>query len=281
MTIRQAIAYGVHTLTGVPDPEVDTLALLSKATGDAPMLLRLHAQVNLTLTQEERFRSLLLLRANREPLQYVLGTQCFYGLEFKVDSRVLIPRQETETLCELALTALVDYGAPRVLDVCTGSGAIAVTLKRMCAKAEVTAVDIDVGALQVATENARNNSAQVRFLQGDLLSPVQGELFDMLVSNPPYIESAACEGLQPEVLAEPRLALDGGADGLDFYRKLALGAPQVLRAGGHMLVEIGDTQAKAVIALLMQTGLLCDVRVHQDLYRADRVISARRAAFPT
>ena len=281
-TIREAIALGRQALAAVPDPEVDALALLGEATGLAPLNLRLRAMESLTPEQQERYRSLLLLRAQREPLQYVLGTQCFFGFDFAVDSRVLIPRQETEMLCELALLAMKGHAAPRVLDLCTGSGAIAVTLKRMRPDADVTAADVSADALVVAAANAARNGAEVRFMQGDLLAPVQGERFDLIVCNPPYVGSAACETLQPEVMREPRLALDGGADGLDFYRRLAAGAPACLAPNGHLMVEVGDTQAAQVAALFMEKGLLKDAAIHRDLYGMERFVTARIAeAFPT
>jgi len=281
MTIREAIALGVETLQAVPDPELDSVALLCDVTGMEPMQLRLSAKENLAKEQEERYRSLLLLRAQREPLQYLLGSRCFYGYDFAVDSRVLIPRQETEMLCELALQLLVDYDTPRVLDVCTGSGAIAITLKRECVNAIVTATDISTDALTVARTNAYDNQAVARFLQGDLLEPVQGERFDMIVSNPPYIESDACDTLQPEVLREPRLALDGGADGMDFYRRIAQRAPDHLDVGGHLLLEVGDEQASRVVRLLKDTRCFSQVQTHTDLYHKERFVSARRATFPT
>lgn len=281
MTIRQAISLGKTALQSVPDPELDAVALLSAATGDAPMTLRLKARESLTPEQEERFRSLLLLRGTRQPLQYVLGTQCFYGFDFTVDARVLIPRQETETLCELALSCLQGMEAPRVADVCTGSGAIAVTLKRLCPQAAVTATDVSWDALTLAQHNAKQNGADVRFLQGDLLQPLAGQTFDLIVSNPPYIETQACDTLQPEVRFEPRLALDGGADGLVFYRRLAAEAPALLTAGGSLMVEVGDGQAQAVAGLLAAGGLITQASIHRDLYGKERFVAARREAFPT
>ena len=281
MTIRDAIALGSQTLAEVPDPTLDAIALLSEATGLPPLRLRLNAQMPLTIEQEGRFRSLLLLRAQREPLQYMLGTQCFYGLDFIVNPCVLIPRQETELLCELAIQAAQGFTAPRILDVCTGSGAIAIVCKRECANACVTATDLSADALSVAAENAKRNEAEVRFLQGDLLAPVSGETFDMILSNPPYIESAACDTLQPEVLREPRMALDGGADGLAFYRRLAVETPPRLAAGGRLMLEVGDTQAATVAQWLTETGSFDNVEVHADLYRKERCVTARRAAFPT
>ena len=154
MTIREAIAFGVRMLADVPDPKLDTVELLCNVTGEQALPLQLNASRTLTVEQEERFRSLLLLRANRTPLQYLLGTRCFYGLDFRVDERVLIPRQETETLCENALLRMRALTAPRVLDVCTGSGAIAVTLRAQCPQAVVTATDISADALALAEENA-------------------------------------------------------------------------------------------------------------------------------
>ncbi len=281
-TIREAIALGRQALSAVPDPEVDALALLGEATGLSPLNLRLHAMESLKPEQEERYRSLLLLRARREPLQYLLGTQCFFGFDFAVDGRVLIPRQETEMLCELALFAMKGHAAPSVLDLCTGSGAIAVTLKRMRPDADVTAADVSADALAVATVNAAQNGAEVRFVQGDLLAPVQGERFDLIVCNPPYVGSAACETLQPEVLHEPRLALDGGADGLDFYRRLAADAPACLAPHGQLMVEVGDKQAAQVAALFTEKGFLTDAAIHRDLYGMERFVTARLAeAFPT
>jgi len=282
MTIHEAIRMGRQTLAAVPDPEVDTVALLADVTRMEPMILRLNAQETLTAEQEERYRSLLLLRAGREPLHYVLGTRCFYGRPFVVDERVLIPRQETETLCELAIAFLKAAGdAPKALDVCTGSGAIAVTLKAECPDARVAATDVSASALAVARGNAQANGAEVRFLQGDLLAPVTGERFDLIACNPPYVKSADCDSLQPEVMREPRLALDGGGDGLAFYRRLAADAPACLNAGGRLLLEVGDRQAAQVTALLEGTRRFRDIAVFRDLYGNERVVSAFRAESPT
>lgn len=281
LTIHEAIRLGTEALQAVPDPKLDTLELLEYVTGEAQMALLTDAQKGLTTEQEERFRSLLLLRAERKPLHYLLGTRCFYGYDFLVDSRVLIPRQETEMLCELALKRIGNRSTPRVLDICTGSGAIAVVLKLGCANAEVTGCDLSEDALEVARENARRNHAEVRFLQGDLLSPVAGERFDIIVCNPPYVNSAECDALQPEVMLEPRQALDGGTDGLDFYRRLASETPKCLAEGGMLLLEVGDRQSRPVIALLQNTGRFQEIRYHHDLYGKERYVTALLAAFPT
>ncbi len=273
---------GRQALAAVPDPEVDTVALLADVTRMEPMFLRMNALETLTAEQEERYRSLLLLRAGREPLQYVLGSRYFYGRPFAVDEHVLIPRQETETLCELAVAFLKAAGdAPKALDVCTGSGAIAVTLKAECPNARVAATDVSAEALAVARENAQTNGAEIRFLQGDLLAPVAGERFDLIACNPPYVASADCDALQPEVMREPRLALDGGADGLAFYRRLAVDAHEYLNEGGRLLMEIGDGQAARETALLEDTRRYRDIAVFRDLYGKERVVSAFRAESPT
>ena len=279
MTIREALQLGATTLAAVPDPEIDAAALLCEATALPRMELLLRQTERLTAEQERRYRMWLNLRAAREPLQYILGTQCFYGLDFEVDERVLIPRQETETLCELALQRLPATCATKVLDLCTGSGAIAVVLKHERPNAIVAATDLSVDALAVAQRNALHHQADVRFLCGDLFAPVANERFDMIVSNPPYIERAACDALQPEVLREPRMALDGGADGLDFYRRIVAEAP--LCRGGWLCVEIGDTQGEAVAGLLAADGRYAAIAVMPDLYGLDRVVLARAEAFPT
>ena len=281
MTVQEAIRLGTQTLAAAPDPKLDAVALLANVFSDRPLAMYMRAQENLTPEQEARYRALLLLRAQRRPLQYMLGTQCFYGYDFRVDQRVLIPRQETELLCEHAIKALEAYTAPKVLDVCTGSGAIAVVIKRECLQADVTAVDISEDALAVARENANHNHARIRFMQGDLLVPVAGEQFDLIVSNPPYIASHECDTLQPEVLYEPRLALDGGVDGLDFYRRLITESPALLSAGGWLMMEVGDQQARQVSALLAAEGTLTDVHIHEDYRKFERFVTARRAAFPT
>ncbi|MEA5014975.1 MAG: peptide chain release factor N(5)-glutamine methyltransferase [Candidatus Limiplasma sp.] len=283
MTIRQALAQAVGALqaAGIPDPRTDAALLLADVTGIPPMELLLHGQQALTSPQERRISPLLLSRASRKPLQYLLGTQHFYGLSLAVDERALIPRPETEILCELALGLLRAVESPKVLDVCTGSGAIALAVKAQCPAASVTATDISEDALALARENARRHEASIRFLPGDLFAPVEGETFDCILSNPPYIESAACLSLQPEVRFEPLLALDGGADGLDFYRRIAREAAAHLNPQGVLCLEIGDTQGEAVRALLEAQGRYRQISIHRDLNGSQRVVTAHAASFPT
>lgn len=217
--------------------------------------------------------SLLFSRAQRKPLQYLLGNQDFYGFSLAVDERVLIPRQETEELCQWALSLLKTLPSPQILDLCTGSGAIAVTLKRLCPSAQVSASDLSLPALSLAKENARANAADIRFFQGDLWAPLSGLRFDLIVSNPPYIPSAECGCLQAEVLCEPRMALDGGPDGLSFYRRIASDAAAHLLPGGWLLLEVGQGEAADVARMLTAAGL-ADASIRNDMYGVARMVGA-------
>ena len=277
MTIREALLSAERRLTdaGVPDPQVDAEWMMEAVTGLGRMQQKLQSAKELTPEQEQRFSSLLLSRANREPVQYLLGEQYFYDLRFHVTPDVLIPRQETEELCEWGLSFLQKQPAPTALDLCTGSGAIAVTLAYRCPKAEVTASDLSGNALGVAQKNALANGVNVRFLQGDLWEPLEGMRFDLILSNPPYIPSLECESLQPEVMREPRMALDGGADGLDFYRRIAQGAQEHLNPGGMIAVELGIGEAEDVAEIFRRAGL-ADVEIRKDLYGVERMVGARR-----
>lgn len=277
MTIKQAIgqAQRAFEAAGIPDPRMDAELMLAHLTGLDRMSMLIQGATALTPEQEQRFSWLLLSRVQRKPLQYLLGTQCFYGLDFQVDSRVLIPRQETETLCEHGIAHLRGLAQPRALDLCTGSGAIAVALKHVCPHAQVTAADLSAEALQVAASNAERNGSDIRFVQGDLWQPLGSERFDLILSNPPYIPTQDCASLQQEVLHEPRMALDGGQDGLDFYRRIAQEAPFHLLPGGLIAVETGMGQAPAVASLFEAAGL-CNVQIINDLYGVARVVSACR-----
>ena len=262
---------------GVPDPRIDAELILCHLTGMSRMSMLMQGTKTLTSEQEQRFSSLLLSRTQRKPLQYLLGTQVFYGLDFQVDSRVLIPRQETETLCEWGINHLRSLKKPNVkaLDLCTGSGAIAITLKHECPHADVTAADLSMDALTVASSNAKLNQTDIRFVQGDLWQPVEGEVFDLILSNPPYIPTQDCDALQQEVMQEPRMALDGGLDGLDFYRRIANSALSHLSSDGMISVEVGISEAQDVASLFINAGLI-DVQIIKDLYGVERIVSARR-----
>lgn len=223
----------------------------------------------------EDYRKMIEKRCRRIPLQYILGCQEFMGLNFQVDSHVLIPRQDTETLVELVLQEQKDQNK-KVLDLCTGSGCIAISLAVLGGCYDVTATDISPEAIKVAEKNAAKllkEGQKIRFLQGDLLDALkEQETYDILVSNPPYIPTQIIRGLEPEVRDhEPLLALDGDQDGLSFYRRIAKDAGTILNPGGAIYLEIGHDQAEAVKALLEEAGF-SDIRVVKDLPGKDRVI---------
>jgi release factor glutamine methyltransferase len=276
MTIQQALTDATRQLTKahVPDPAQDALLMLAHILKKNPLSVRLDGSRELSPEDSARYRALLLHRAQRIPLQYLLHEQWFYGLPYYVDQRVLIPRQETETLCETGIQHLKAIQAPAALDLCTGSGAIAVTLKHFCPHATIHASDVSTDALNVASMNAERHQAEILFHQGDLFAPLAGLTFDLILSNPPYIESEDCKTLQAEVLQEPLMALDGGADGLDFYRRIAAQAHRYLKKGGMLAVELGYTQAHAVADLLMAEDAYRDVTIVRDLYGQERIVKA-------
>ena len=219
--------------------------------------------------QTEEFRSLLSKRAERIPLQYITGVQEFMGLSFKVNSNVLIPRQDTETLVEEALKRV--RPGMRVLDMCTGSGCVLVSILKNVPNVEGYGYDISKQALVVAKENARMNGVSAVFERSDLFENVTGE-FDVIVSNPPYIRSGDIPQLMPEVANfEPIAALDGKEDGLYFYRKMIEQAGSYLRPGGALMFEIGWDQGRYV-SELMRDAQYQEVRIVKDLARNDRVV---------
>lgn len=226
------------------------------------------------------YLSVIDRRAAHVPLQYLTHEQNFCGADIYVDERVLIPRQDTEVLVAAALdlAAMLD-GAPALLDLCTGSGCIPIALSRLGDFGSITAADLSADALEVAKMNAEQNGAEIRFVQSDLFEAFRkkaeaAERFDLITCNPPYIRSGDMAGLQPEVRDnEPAMALDGGEDGLDFYRRLAEEAGQFLNPGGCVCFEIGFDQAADVSALLENAGFQ-EVRVLKDLAGLDRVVTA-------
>ena len=209
----------------------------------------------------------------RVPLQYILGTQEFMGLTFMVNDNVLIPRQDTETLVEQVLKELPEGG--RFLDLCTGSGCIAISVKTMAPAAEVTASDVSKTAITVAKENARRLNTVIDWEVSDLFTAVTGT-YDLIASNPPYIPTADIETLMPEVRDfEPHLALDGFEDGLHYYRKIVPEAMDYLKDGGALLVEIGCDQAEAVQRIFSEAGY-DEIHIVKDLAGNDRVVKGRK-----
>lgn len=271
MTYREAIAYGEQILqnAGIIDARVDSWLLLAMACKIDHTYYYVHMEEDMQPEQTEEFRSLLSKRAERIPLQYITGVQEFMGLSFKVNSNVLIPRQDTETLVEEALKRV--RPGMRVLDMCTGSGCVLVSILKNVPNVEGYGYDISKQALVVAKENARMNGVSAVFERSDLFENVTGE-FDVIVSNPPYIRSGDIPQLMPEVANfEPIAALDGKEDGLYFYRKMIEQAGSYLRPGGALMFEIGWDQGRYV-SELMRDAQYQEVRIVKDLARNDRVV---------
>ncbi len=258
---------------GVPDPVNDAALLLAQVTGRPALSLRMDRDAALTDSQLESFDALCAQREKRTPLQWLLGTQPFCGHLFEVGPEALIPRPETELLAELALSLRARFPAPRALDLCTGSGCIACALALAAPGLSVEACDVSESALALAQRNAARLGAEVSFYRGDLFTAVEGRQYGCIVSNPPYIPAGELAGLQAEVRLEPVLALDGGEDGLAFYRRIAAGAPSHLLPGGALLMEIGSGQGEAVAALLRDAGF-GGVAIHPDLAGLDRMAEA-------
>lgn len=285
MTMQQLLWQGVQELNKahVPDPELDARYLLLEAFDmnlAAFLAVKAGELPEDEDTREKRgaFLALIEKRAMRIPLQHLTGVQDFMGFEFHVNGHVLIPRQDTETLVELVLAEQKDRDK-RILDMCTGSGCIAVSLALMGGYRQVTALDISSEALAVARGNAGrllgSYIGSFELLKSDMFDGLgEGRVFDVIVSNPPYIPSPVIDSLEPEVRDhEPRLALDGTEDGLKFYRILAAEGKRHLAEGGSIYMEIGYDQAADVEAIFRDAGY-GDVRTVKDMAGLDRVVRA-------
>lgn len=279
MTFRKALWTGEYILSQahIEDPKTDAWILLEMVCKIDRTYYFMHQDDDLTEEQKQEYGSLLAKRAERVPLQYITGNQEFMGLHFNVNSNVLIPRQDTELLVEHAIELLDENW--KILDLCTGSGCIAVSVAHFGKEknVQVTAIDVSKSALLVAKENAIQNQVQVEWLRSDLFDRVSGK-YHMILSNPPYIPTKVLEGLQPEVRDfEPHLALDGQDDGYYFYREIAKEAGTYLLDGGYLLLEIGHDQAVVVSGLLKESGFI-DIEVKKDLTGFDRLIQCRKKA---
>ncbi|HVK76598.1 MAG TPA: peptide chain release factor N(5)-glutamine methyltransferase [Kofleriaceae bacterium] len=267
------------TDAGIAGARLEAQVLLAHALGCTRMQLYTGFDRPLDEGELGRARELIKRRLGGEPLAYLVGDQEFWSLTFRVDPSVLIPRHDTETVISLVLDQLGDRAAPRrVLDLCTGSGILAVTLARELPAAQVIATDLSAPAAAIAAANAERNgvAARVDVRTGDLFAAVAGETFDVIVSNPPYIPTATIATLDREVQREPRLALDGGVDGLDLLRRIAADLPAHLAPDGLVALEHGYDQDAAVRTLLDATGVLTPAATVRDLAKQPRVTWARR-----
>ena len=266
---------------GVPEPALDA-RYLTEYVGDfteAQYLLARDGEI--PADRLARLEELAKRRCMREPIQYILGSQEFMGLPFICNKDCLIPRQDTEILAERALEAIKllrrDREKLRYLDLCTGSGCVAISVAKLGNITNVEATDISEAALAVAKKNSALNGIAVKLIQADLFAGLEGR-YDIITANPPYIDTGLIRGLIPEIWKyEPMTALDGGEDGLAFYRRIAKEAPTRLTPGGWLIFEIGDTQGEAVAELMKAAGFE-NVSVHKDLAGLDRVVEGRQTA---
>lgn len=272
------------------DPKIDAQELYCYLTGLDKVSLFLKAEEEVDPETEEKYMELIRRRAERIPLQHITGVQEFMGYTFKVNPHVLIPRQDTETLVTEAAKTI--QSTPReklsffeklkgrkewdVLDLCCGSGAVGISLAKICSNVRVTATDISAEAVKTAEANAEDLRVKVRFLTGDMFEPVKGRKFDMIVSNPPYIRTNMISILQEEVKDhEPLNALDGGRDGLDFYRTIVEKAADFLKPEGFLLMEIGHDQGEDLRKMLKDSGKYSPAVVIKDLPGRDRVVKCK------
>ena len=275
MTYREAIETGTRILQkeNIADAKIDAWYLLQMACKIDRNFYYLHEEDELTAEQQSEYESTVHKSAEHVPLQYIIGEQEFMGLKFKVNSNVLIPRQDTETLVEEALR--IAKPGMRVLDLCTGSGCIIISLAKNVADISCTGSDVSKQALLVAKENAKANEVEVEWERSDLFENISGT-FDLIVSNPPYIPTGEIPGLMPEVRDfEPVDALDGKEDGLYFYRIITEKSPEYLTSDGYLYFEIGYDQGEAVSAMMRQCGYT-QVEVIKDLAGNDRVVKGRK-----
>ncbi len=285
MTYRSALEYGRQYLEekGIPDASVDAWYLLEFSCGLDRTRYLLGMMDPMREEEVSRYQGLLEKRGSRIPLQHITGVQEFMGFSFQVNEHVLVPRQETELLVETALKVLKPK--MRVLDLCTGSGCILISLLKLCPGLSGIGLDISAEALEVARKNGAALGVSAEFLESNLFGCFQektadeerlAELqWDLIVSNPPYIAAAVIEELEEEVrLHDPRKALDGGPDGLSFYRRIVAECLDYLKPSGWLMFEIGYDQGQAVAAMMEKD--FTEIRVIQDLAGLDRVVTGRR-----
>lgn len=271
MTFREAISFGEEKLNiaGIEDAKNDAWLLLTFVCKIDRTYYYVHMDEQMSAEQVAEYESVLSKRAEHVPLQYITGVQEFMGLPFHVNDAVLIPRQDTETLVEEALKII--RPGMKVLDMCTGSGCILISILKNVVDVEGAGFDISKQAINVAKENAKSNNVTATFERSDLFENVT-DTYDVIVSNPPYIPTDVIGGLMPEVAVyEPFQALDGKEDGLYFYRKIVAECKEYLNPNGVVLFEIGHDQGEAVSSLMTEAGFT-SVRVVKDLAGNDRVV---------
>ena len=277
MTAKQWFSKAAETLrkAGIEDYKTDSSLFLCSVLGTQPGQLRFLFERALTEEELCRLDGMLSRRLDGEPEQYVEGEAWFMGHPFSVDARALIPRQDTETLCEWAIGELKRFEHPEVLDLCCGSGCIGISLKLACSQADVTSSDVSPEAARLTEENAAKLGADIKTVCADGFEGVTGRKFDLIVCNPPYLSAEDMNALQREVRREPALALYGGEDGLDFYRRFIGEMPPYIKQGGAAAFEVGMGEADEVKTLLASRFPGAETGTVKDLNGIPRVVYVR------
>ena len=275
MKIKEALYIGISNLKEKNIDEAHSKArrLLAFSLNVPKEYLIINNEKELKKQELECYNKYIKRLINGEPIQYILGKQEFMGIEIVLDHNVLIPQPDTEILVEEAIKIAKQYKKPKVLDLCTGSGAIAVSISKDVPEAEIIASDISIKALQIAKKNDKYN--KIKLIQSDLFNNINDK-FDIIISNPPYIKTEEIPKLSKEVQNEPLIALDGGQDGLIFYRDIVKQAYKYLKDNGKLCLEIGDEQKEAIIEILKSNLNYTNIKEYKDLQGNDRVIIAEK-----
>lgn len=274
MTIKQAITKGMIMLksNNVESPKLKARLLLQYVLDKPRQYIIVYDNKEIDKQQQWQYFVNIEKLTKGIPLQHITHRQEFMKMDFFVDENVLIPRPDTEILVEEVIKIAQKYNSPRILDLCTGSGAIAISLKKFVSNADITAVDISEKALEIAQKNAEKLEAKINFVKSNLFDKLDNKKFDIIVSNPPYIRKDEIKKLSEEVQKEPKIALDGGEDGLDFYRIITEQAINYLKTGSFLCFEIGYNQKNDVIKIIEDEQNYKNTYCKKDLYGNDRII---------
>lgn len=270
MNIKECLEWGYDKLKNIDNYRNICINMLAEIFAKDNVYIRVHYLDNVDERSVERFKNNIQNFFEGMPIQYINNKAYFMGLEIYVDENVLIPRCDTEILVEEIIKIVKKDSLIKILDLCTGSGAIAISLKKYLNNIEIIASDISDKALMVAKKNASKIGVDVKFIESDLFNNINGK-FDLIVSNPPYIKKSVIPSLDKQVRNEPILALDGGKDGLDFYRKISYDAKRFLNNNGYLCFEIGYDQRKEVEDILLQNGYI-NIYSKKDYGGNDRIV---------